>query len=246
MKLLLLGTAGFHPSDQRQTACLMLPEIGVVLDAGTGMFRVGRELCTDTLDIFITHTHLDHCVGLTYLIDVLFGRDMRRVTIHGQAEKLSALRQHLFAELLFPVLPPAEFRELGAAAKLPRGGTLTTFPLEHPGGVLGFRLDWPDRSLAYVTDTTARPDAPYIEAIRGVDLLLHECNFTDDMSAWAEKTGHSTLTPVVHVARAAEVRRLVLVHVNPLAPQDAPLDLSEARKIFPAVEVGRDGQVIEF
>ena len=71
MKLQLLGTAGYHPNDQRQTACLMLPEVGVVLDAGTAFYRVRDYLCTDELDIFLTHAHLDHVVGITYLFDVL-------------------------------------------------------------------------------------------------------------------------------------------------------------------------------
>ena len=71
MKLVLLGTAGYHPSDQRQTACLMLPEQGIVLDAGTGHVSGGDFLMTDRLDIFLTHSHLDHIVGLTYLFDVI-------------------------------------------------------------------------------------------------------------------------------------------------------------------------------
>jgi transposase len=71
MKLLVLGSTGYHPNEHRHTACMMLPEIGVVLDAGTGMFRVGRHLQTSTLDIFLTHVHLDHVVGITYLFDVL-------------------------------------------------------------------------------------------------------------------------------------------------------------------------------
>ena len=54
-RLLLLGTTGYHPSERRHTACMMLPEIGVVLDAGTAMFRVRQHLATPTLDIFLTH-----------------------------------------------------------------------------------------------------------------------------------------------------------------------------------------------
>ena len=46
---------------------------------------------------------------------------------------------------------------------------LDNFPLDHPGGSIGLRLDWPGHSMAYVTDTTATVDAQYIEAIRGVD-----------------------------------------------------------------------------
>ncbi|HEX5471716.1 MAG TPA: hypothetical protein VFW73_07500 [Lacipirellulaceae bacterium] len=65
MKLVLLGTGGYFPTSRRQTACLMLPEIGVVLDAGSGICRIGKYLRTDYLEIFLTHAHLDHIAGLT-------------------------------------------------------------------------------------------------------------------------------------------------------------------------------------
>jgi glyoxylase-like metal-dependent hydrolase (beta-lactamase superfamily II) len=118
MKLVLLGTSGYHPNDARHTACLMIPERGIVLDAGTAFFRVRDYLATRELDIFITHAHLDHVVGLTYLLDVLYERDVRRVTVHGTAEKLAAIQEHLFAEPIFPVKPPCEFRPLAGAVEL--------------------------------------------------------------------------------------------------------------------------------
>jgi len=246
MKLVLLGTAGYHPSDQRQTACLMLPELGIVLDAGTGMYRVGDFLTTDRLDIFLTHSHLDHIVGLTYLFDVTAGRQVEPITIHGEGEKLAAIREHLFSELIFPVMPPCRFEPLAGPVKLAGGGRLDYFPLEHPGGTLGFRLDWPGHSLAYVTDTTARADAEYIERIRGVDLLVHECNFPDAQADFAEQTGHSWTTAVAEVARAAGVGHLMLVHINPLATAADPVGLATARAIFPKTDLGHDRLVVEF
>jgi ribonuclease BN (tRNA processing enzyme) len=231
MKLLLLGTGGYHPSETRETACLMLPELGLLLDAGTAMYRADEHLATDRLDIFLSHAHLDHVIGLTYLFDVLHGKPVE---------------QHLFAPALFPIRPSFETRALRGEAALPQGGRLTHFPLEHPGGATGFRLDWPGRSLAYVTDTTARPDAAYLEHIRGVDLLIHECYFNDELADKAELTGHSCVTPTAELARAAGVGRLILTHINPLAPADAPLDLARAQAIFPATELGHDRQEIEF
>jgi ribonuclease BN (tRNA processing enzyme) len=225
--------------------CLMLPEVGVVLDAGTGMYRVRDHLATPTLDIFVTHAHLDHVIGLTFLFDVIFGRDLARVTVHGEADKLTVLERHLFAPELFPAKPPFEWQPLSGTVELPREGRLSWFPLEHPGGSVGFRLDWADRSLAYVTDTTARRDAAYVEKIRGVDLLVHECYFPDGWENWAEKTGHSCISRVLEVAEAAQPRRLVLVHVNPLATEDDPLGLT-LRTLPLAVEYGEDGQEIEF
>lgn len=246
MRLLLLGTTGYHPNDRRQTACLMLPELGLVLDAGTAMYRVREHLATDTLDIFLTHAHLDHIVGLTFLFDVLYGKQMERVTVHGEQEKLDAIRTHLFSELLFPVDPPFEMQALSGPVPVAGDGKLSFFPLKHPGGSVGYRIDWPDRSMAYVTDTVAEKSADYVEKIRGVDLLVHECYFDDDMPEQAELTGHSCLTPVVEVAAAAEVGQLVLVHINPLLESDDQFDLTAARAIFPRTQLGTDYLELNF
>jgi len=246
MKLILLGTTGYHPNDRRQTACLMLPELGIVLDAGTAFYRVRDYLATTELDVFLTHAHLDHVVGITYLFDVVRDRDVRRVTVHALPEKITAIEQHLLAEPLFPVRPPCQFQPLTGPMTLPGGGRLSYFPLEHPGGTIGLRLDWPGHSLAYVTDTTAAPGASYLEAIRGVDLLVHECYFPDSMSEMASLTGHSVTSAVAELAREAEVGRLVLVHLDPLDGEPESAKLALARGIFPSTEIATDRQEIEF
>src|SRR5579871_6726587 len=66
MILQFLGTGGYHPNERRHTACLLLPEVGVVFDAGTGAFRIRERLRTPDIQLFLTHAHLDHVVGLTY------------------------------------------------------------------------------------------------------------------------------------------------------------------------------------
>ena len=246
MKLSILGTAGYHPSDHRHTACLMIPELGVVFDAGTAAYRISDYLETDTLDIFLTHAHLDHIVGLTFLLDVLNGRDMKRVAVYGEEEKLQAVNEHLFSDLLFPVKPSFLSVVLTPEVKLSDGARVTHFPLKHPGGSIGYRVDWPGRSMAYVTDTTAAADSEYIDKIRDVDLLIHECNFNDDQPDQAELTGHSCVSPTAEVAAAANVGRLVLVHINPLLANDDQLDTRAAREIYPEIEIATDRMEIEF
>ena len=246
MKLVFLGTTGYHPNDRRHTACLMLPELGVVIDAGTAMYRVRDRLMTPTLDIFLSHAHLDHVVGLTYMFDILHEKNIGRVTVHGAAEHLAAVQEHLFVPPMFPVKPPFSYQPLTERAALGEEGWLTHFPLEHPGGVVGYRLDWPDRSLAYVTDTSARPDADYVEKIRGVDVLVHECYFSDDMHEQAKLTGHSCTTQVAQVARDAAVGRLLLVHIDPMSVEDDPIGLDTARAIFPDTQIAWDNMEVVF
>lgn len=251
MQIVCLGTTGFHPNARRHTASLLIPEVGVVLDAGTGIFRLADYLATDRIDLFLSHAHLDHTIGLTYLLET-FGVDAYdKVTIHATAENVHAVRTHLFAPALFPVAPGYQFKQLGDSCELPRNaagdsGTMTTFPLKHPGGSIGMRLDWPGHSMAYVTDTTGTDDADYIEHIRGVDLLIHEANFPAGHDELAELTGHSCLDKVANIAAAADVGQLVITHVDPLLTKDEDFDLHEARSTFPNTSVAHDLLAIEF
>jgi ribonuclease BN (tRNA processing enzyme) len=224
----------------------MLPEIGVLFDAGTSAFRVAERLKTGNVHIFLTHAHLDHVAGLTFFLTPLLMGQISRATVYGTSGTLRAVREHLFSEPIFPVEPTFEYVELPSRVPLPGGGVLTHVPLVHPGGSLGYRIDWPDRSLAYITDTTADASRRYLDFIRGVDVLIHECYFPDNMADLAKKTGHSHTTQVAEVARAAEVGRLLLVHIDPLRPDNDPIGLATARAIFPNTAVAEDLMEIDF
>ena len=245
-KLTFLGTTGYHPNDRRQTTCLLLPELGVVFDAGTGIYRLPKYLQTAEIDLFLTHGHLDHVLGLTFFFDIQFQTNLKATRVHGEAAKVEALRQHLFSSLIFPVMPPIEMHRLKEKYELADGARLRHFPLEHPGGSVGYRIDWGDRSFAFVTDTTAKPDAGYLPEIEGVDLLVHECYFPDGQEELAETTGHSCTSAVAEVAKAGGVGKLILVHMNPMDESDDPIGIAAAREIFPATDYAEDGMTLEW
>lgn len=247
MKLVFLGTTGYHPNARRHTMCLMLPEIGMVLDAGTGFFRVRDHLATPELHIVLSHAHLDHVVGLTYLFDVLHEKPTTRVVIYGGENYLGAVRKHLFSELLFPVEFAFETQAIDGGQEtfpIPGGGTGTWRRQQHKGGSIGYKFTWPGRSLAYITDTTANPDD--VEFFRGVDVLVHECYFPDSMQQRAALTNHSCAGAVAAAAREAGVGRLYLVHMNPLDAGDDPVGLPGMRAIFPETHLAEDLMKIEF
>lgn len=260
MKLVLLGTGGFLPTDAAQTACYFLPEVGVMLDAGTGLYRLPYHLQTRELDIYLSHAHGDHTSGLIYLFASYLKADWLRSgqpldtgNMDGFVERANAsltqTRIHANEETLAIVKPqyfqlPYDWRRLRAQETLPHDGVLTHFMME--GGTVGYRLDWTGHSLAYVTDTTARPDSAYIEKIKGVDLLLHECNGPDHLSDLTEHIGHSHLSAALQAAASANVKRLILIHSSPITSLDYSTGLETARHIFPAVEIGQDGMELHF
>ena len=247
MRIQFLGTGGYHPNERRHTACLLLPESGLVLDAGTGFFRVAERLHTTDVQIVLSHAHLDHIAGLTYFLVPLMSGQVERARVFANRKTLDAVRTHLFSEPTFPILPKFDFCELEELTEISLcdGGQLRWQTLvSHPGGSTAFRIDWPGsegipgKSMAYVTDTTV--DGTYTEFIRGVDLLVHECNFADDKADMCGPTGHSHTSQVTGLAAAADVGRLILLHIDPQMPGDDPLRLEVARRTFAATELAED------
>lgn len=241
MDVHFLGTTGYHPNDQRHTMSIFIPEFGIAMDAGTGFYRVRELLETENLHIFLSHAHLDHIVGLTFLYDVLYQKevDVQAIAMEG---KLDVIEKHLFQEEIFPVAPPYMGVPLGEEVTgLPEGVEWKSFPVKHPGGAVGYRFELPgQKSIAYVTDTTATLDADYLQHIQDADLLIHECYFRDGLEDRAELTGHSCLTPVLEVAVKSNAKRLALIHLNPI-PEGAPTDqeIQDALKVL-----GSDLEVI--
>jgi ribonuclease Z len=244
MELLILGAGGFHPNEHRHTACSMIPDWGVVLDAGSGAFRVRSQLRTQSLDVLLSHTHLDHVVGLSFLFDLFGDQTAERLTVHVSKSKHTVLTESLYHRELFPLAPTFRLSALTAEFTLSCGVKVNTFPLDHPGGSVGFRLERDGKSLAYVTDTTAA--AEYTEAIRGVDLLLHEAYFSAERAELANVTGHSTVLRAAEVAAAAQVGRLVCIHPDPRCDAVEPFSLEAARRVFERIEWGIDCLRVEF
>ena len=102
MKFVFLGTTGYHPNNRRHTPSIMFPEIGLILDAGTGFFRARDLIQTNQLHVFLSHIHLDHCFGLTFLFDIGFEKNLQPTKVYVDSEKIDVLNKHFFHELLFP------------------------------------------------------------------------------------------------------------------------------------------------
>lgn len=247
MRVEFFGTAGFHPNAERHTAGIFISEAApghaFLLDAGTGSWRLTARDLPPHLHIFLTHPHLDHIAGLTYLLDVAHGSDIE-ILIYGDAKTLEAARYKLFGSPLFPLEMSYATREIRPGTPLHIAGVeINAFPLTHPDGCLALRLDWSKKSLAYVTDTVG--DDKYFDFIRGVDLLIHERNFPDRLAALALASGHCTSADLVRAAHASGAKVVVATHFNPLTTSD-PLLEDDIYSQIPGVIAARDEQIVEF
>jgi ribonuclease Z len=217
VELQFLGTAGYHPTDTRQTNCIFLPhaapDAAFVLDAGTGMHRLVGEALPKRLHIFLSHAHLDHVAGLTFLLDVLYQQEAE-VTLHADEKTLDAVCNHLYNSPLFPLKWQHATQVLGAEQEI-EGVRVSTCELDHPGGSRAMRFDWSDgKSLAYVTDTVA--NERYWSLIAGVQVLVHERNFKNGWEERAHASGHCTSAQALRAGMISDCKALFLTHFNPL------------------------------
>ena len=293
---MFLGTSGSAPTAQRATSATLIRRGGdrLLVDCGEGTQRqllrsdVGL---IDLEDVFLTHFHADHYLGLPGMLKTfaLRGREIP-LTIHGPAglrDLLGVLRR-VFGSLTYPIetvelapgdvldrgdyeirafavdhgaqaigyvvaaaarpgrfdvavadglgVPPGKERGLlqrGEAVVLESGETIT------PDQVLGPAR--PGRSLALTGDTA--PAASVVEAVTGVDLLVHEATFCADERQRARETSHSTAAEAALAAQAAGVHLLALTHVS--SRYFGAEVAEEARQVFPNTVAPRDFDLIE-
>jgi len=126
----------------------------------------------------------------------------------------------------------------------------------HPGGVYHYRVDWQGRSVVYATDTEGyvNGDRRLVNFARGVDLLIHDAQYTDEHYlglapglSVTQGFGHSTVSMACQAAITAEVKQLALFHHAPEYVDDQ-MDrvAADAAAAFPGAIVAYEGLEIRF
>jgi phosphoribosyl 1,2-cyclic phosphodiesterase len=233
----------------------------LIFDAGSGIRPFGQTLVKNgpvDADLFFSHTHLDHVVGLPFFAP-LYRHDCDIRMWAGHLRPKNTLLDALGGMMtppLFPVPPEAfgakpDYRDFDAGETLhPRPGvTLRTHPLNHPNGATGYRIEWNNKSICYVTDCEhdgKKPDAGIVNLIRDAEIFIYDCTYTDAEFPAYRGWGHSTWQEGVRLAEAARVKKLVIFHHDPSHDDPVMEQIErEAEAMRKGTLVAREGLVLE-
>ncbi|MEJ2168254.1 MAG: MBL fold metallo-hydrolase [Desulfobacterales bacterium] len=215
------------------TTCLeILTKSGdtIIIDAGTGIRRLGNKLadenCNDINFIF-THAHWDHLMGFPFFKPLYFKEStirMHRCPFHD--EFVETILSKIMAPPNFPVKYSDITARISYLEACPREfaiGSVTVVPiaLSHPNGGSGYKFIEDGKCFAFLTDNELGYIHPgghafndYLKFIEGVDLLIHDAEYTPDEYKSFIEWGHSVYTDAVELALKGAVKKLGLFHLN--------------------------------
>lgn len=220
----------------------------VLLDLGTGLRSFEpQEGSAFVGAALVSHLHFDHVLGLPFFEP--FNTPGARLDLYGPTQPEGSLADAFAALVRPPYFPlhlgdlPVEivFTEL-ANDRFSIGALQVTSRLvPHRGPTLGYRLECDGKAVAYISDHQAPRDEDRVgdavlELCEGVDLLIHDAQYTAAELLAKPDWGHSSVNYSVLVASQTAARQLCLFHHDPSHTDEQLEEMLES--VRPAAEAG--------
>jgi phosphoribosyl 1,2-cyclic phosphodiesterase len=215
----------------------------LLLDCGTGAREAGLALAGEfkgkplSVHLFVSHTHWDHIQGFPFFVPAYIpGNRLTLYSLRGTDKSLSKVFTGQMDSSYFPVdltdmMAQLDFVELEGPVEI-GNAKVSHFYLNHPGLAVGYRIESEGKAVVYVTDHepycrltgdnehNRKLDRELDEFARGADLYIREAQYTEEEYPKKKGWGHSTWKDAVNSAHAAQAKRLVLYHHDPMHDDD--------------------------
>ena len=267
MRLKFWGVRGSTPTPVKEnlgfggnTPCLeiRLPNDEIfVFDAGTGIRNLGLALTQEfagqnlSMRIFLTHFHWDHIQGIPFF-KPLYDAGCK-ATFHAFSST-AGLEEMLKGQMTNPYFPvdlefmaaQKDFVNIQEEALHFGDLSIHPFPLNHPQGAFGYRIESGGAVIVYASDLEhghRRLDKVVRRYSEGADILIYDSQYTPEQYRNHKGWGHSTWLEATKVARDAGVERLFLFHHHP-SHDDRTFShlVEEARSQFENTHGAKEGE----
>ena len=218
MKVHILGCGGWIPR-KNETSCFLLEhkENLIMLDAGTGTSNLYKYSDVmnkyDSLSVVLTHYHLDHIIGLIYLLPYI---EDKTLNIYGPGVQIyektteeylnEFLQNAFFARPLYKFAKKVNCYDYKGNDFIIDDISLKVTPQKHSSP--SYRIQIEDK-LVYSTDVIY--NANDWTSCDKSKLLLHECwDIIDNGNA-----NHTSLESLLKSLPIDKFDNILLVHQNP-------------------------------
>lgn len=206
----------------------------LVLDGGTGLANLDRVLGEAPFDgtILLGHLHWDHTHGLPFFAAGALPGHRVRVLMPGQGADAERVLARAFSPPHFPVEPRAlgegwSFGSIEEGEYALEGFSVLARQIPHKGGrTFGFRVSDGTGSIGYLSDHHPLALGPgpaglgemhraAVELAAGVDMLIHDAQYTADELLRLAYLGHSCAEYAIGLAEHVGARQVCLFHHAP-------------------------------
>jgi len=258
MQVTFFGVRGSTPCNGDEiarfggnTSCVALRAEGedpLFFDLGTGARYLGAELARQGTfhgTCLLSHLHWDHTQGLPFFTPLL--HDGSTLDVYAPAQHDGRTVEEVMGTVIRPPLFPVTIDEFPGAVRF-HDTTDCTFHIgglkvmarvvPHVGATLGYRVECDGRSVAYLSDHQQPHDGSFAisdgarELAEGVDLLIHDAQYTPTEFAVKSTWGHCTVDYALWVAQHCQVGKVALYHHDPTRTDNALDETASCAKAF--------------
>lgn len=238
----------------------------LVLDAGTGLRAVSALMRGDPFrgSILLGHLHWDHTQGLPFFRAADRPDAITRVFVPEQGIPAVELLERFMSPPAFPIVAPElqgswTFDTIDEGSQSIEDFTVLAREIPHKGGrTMGYRISDGSSSIAYLSDhgpalllgPGTQGFGPYHEAALelcdGVDLLIHDAQYTASELPFRLHFGHSAADYAVGLGRQSGAQRVLLFHHDPDRTDSEVAAIERAMRAVDdiAVDAAREGETI--